>query len=100
MLSTGREYDRFVIAIVIITLIALAFYVVRCNQNQTKLMHKKQTEFTQRLDYLSGQVKETEKTMQDLVHKPASSEPASPSCAAEPTAPSPVTSSFQGCRRL
>ena len=96
MLSTGREYDRFVIAIVIITLIALAFYVVRCNQNQSKLIHKKQTEVTQRLDYLSGQVKETEKTLQDLVHTPASSKPASPSPAAEPTAPSPVTSSFLG----
>ncbi len=95
MLSTGREYDRFVIAVVIITLIALAFYVVRCNQNQSKLIHKKESEFTQRLDYLSGQVKETEKTMQDLVHTPAS-EPLSPSPAVEPAAPSPVTSSFLG----
>ena len=96
MLSTGREYDRFVIALVIITLLALAFYVVQCNQNQSKIIQKKESELTQRLNYLSGQVQETEKTVKDLINAPVLPPEGATEATVEQNDPAPVSSSFLG----
>ena len=96
MLSTGREYDRFVIALVIITLLALAFYVVQCNQNQSKMIQKKESELTQRLNYLSGQVQETGKTVKDLINAPVLPPEGETEVKVEQKDPAPVSSSFLG----
>ena len=93
MLSTGREYDRFVIALVIISVFVLAVYVVKCNNNNKKNMKNQETILTERLNYLTQQVNQTSQNMKDYMETPVQKETSQET---EDKIPNPVTSGFLG----
>ena len=91
MLSTGREYDRFVIAIVIISVLILALYVVQCNQKNALKLKSQETALSERLNYLTEQVNQTSQNMKDYMETPAVEKEE-----VEENLPNPVSSGFLG----
>ena len=91
MISTGREYDRLVIALVVISVFILALYVMKCNKNNANTLKAQQSKFTDRLDYLTRQMDKTSQNVKDMqipvVDKKKEEE-------SESKVPTPVTSSF------
>lgn len=92
MISTGREYDRFVIALVIISVFILALYVVQCNQKNEKKIKNQETMVSDRLNYLTQQVNQTSQNMKDYM-EPSKTEPKQQ---VEDNLPNPVSSGFLG----
>lgn len=95
MISTGREYDRFVIAMVIVSVIILGVYVVHCNRKQIKKIKNQETTLSDRLNYLTKQVNKTSENMKDYMEKPV----VTPSAkdkedTKEENIPNPVSSDF------
>ena len=91
MISTGREYDRFIIALVIVAVFMLALYVVQCNQKHVTNMKNKETILSERLNYLTEKVNQTSQNMKDYIETPAKSEEK-----VEENLPNPVSSGFLG----
>lgn len=91
MISTGREYDRFIIALIIICVFLLTLYVVQCNKNNTANIKKQETSVSERLDYLTQQVNQTSQNMKDYMEPPAEKEKSE-----EESLPNPVSSGFLG----
>lgn len=92
MISTGREYDRFVIALVIISVFILALYVVQCNQKNEKKLKNQETMVSDRLNYLTQQVNQTSQNMKDYMEPPKTE----PEQQVEDNLPNPVSSGFLG----
>lgn len=92
MISTGREYDRCVIALVIVAVGILALYVIQCNQkNKTKLKDQ-ETVLSERLNYLTQQVNQTSQNMKDYME----TTPDETTKEVEDKLPNPVSSGFLG----
>ena len=91
MISTGREYDRFIIALVIVAVFLLALYVVQCNQKNTTTFKKQETMLSERLNDLTQQVNQTSQNMKDYMETPVKSEEK-----VEDNLPNPVSSGFLG----
>jgi hypothetical protein len=92
MISTGREYDRFIIALVIVAMFILALYVIQCNQkNKTKLKNQ-EIMVSERLNYLTHQVNQTSQNMKDYMETPPIVEHKED----EDNLPNPVSSGFLG----
>ena len=91
MISTGREYDRFVIAMVIVAVFILALYVVQCNQKNATKIKNQETMLSDRLNYLTKQVNQTSQNMKDYMEPPAK-----PKEEVEDNLPNPVSSGFLG----
>lgn len=92
MISTGREYDRFIIALVIVSVFILTFYVVQCNQKNTSKLKNQETMLSERLDYLTQQVNQTSQNMKDYMETPAVESKED----VEDNLPNPVSSGFLG----
>lgn len=91
MISTGREYDRFVIALVIVAVFILALYVIQCNQKTATNIKNQETMVSERLNYLTQQVNQTSQNMKDYMETPAVEHEK-----AEDKLPNPVSSGFLG----
>ena len=63
MITTGREYDRLMIAVVVVALVLLAVYMTRCNQKQSAQLQKQATVMSDRMDYITGQVDDARQDM-------------------------------------
>ena len=92
MISTGREYDRFVIALVIVAVFMLALYVVQCNKKNNTKLKDQETKLSDRLNYLTKQVNQTSQNMKDYIE----STPSEPQEDAKDKLPNPVASGFLG----
>jgi S-adenosylmethionine:diacylglycerol 3-amino-3-carboxypropyl transferase len=92
MISTGREYDRFVIALVVVSVFALAIYVLQCNKKNTTDMKSQESSLTDRINKLTKQVDETSNTMKQYLSTPTKKEEKP----VEKKLPNPVSSSFLG----
>jgi hypothetical protein len=92
MISTGREYDRFVIALVIVSVFILALYVVQSNQKNATKLKKQESMISDRLNYLTEQVNQTSQNMKDYMEPPANE----PEEQVEENLPNPVSSGFLG----
>ena len=97
MISTGREYDRFIIAIVIVSVFLLGLYVMQCNNSNLKKIKKQESSMTDRMDYLTRQINQTSQSMKDYMEPKVEDPPPAPSKTEEESKlPNPVTSSFIG----
>jgi hypothetical protein len=97
MISTGREYDRFIIAIVIVSVFLLGLYVMKCNSSNSKKMKKQENSMADRMDYLTRQLNKTSKSVTDLLEPKVEDPPTSPSNKEDnDNLPNPVASSFMG----
>lgn len=93
MISTGREYDRFVIALIIVAVFILALYVIQCNQKNNTKIKNQESVVSERLNYLTQQVNQTSQNMKDYMETP----PVSVSeKQLEDNLPNPVSSGFLG----
>ncbi len=92
MISTGREYDRFVIALIIVCVFILALYVVQCNKKNLASIKNQESSVSDRLDYLTQQLNQTSQTMKDYMEPPVDKETTSE----ENNLPNPVSSGFLG----
>jgi hypothetical protein len=92
MISTGREYDRFVIALVIVSVFILALYVIQSNQKNATKLKKQESMMSDRLNYLTEQVNQTSQNMKDYMEPPATE----PEQQVEENLPNPVSSGFLG----
>ena len=92
MISTGREYDRFVIALVIVSVFILALYVMQCNTKNTKTLKNQETMLSDRLNYLTQQVNQTSQNMKDYMEPPSAEKVEK----VEDNLPNPVSSGFLG----
>ena len=91
MISTGREYDRFVIALMIVSIFLLAVYVIQCNKTNSNTIKKQDEKMSDRLDYLTQQINQTSQNVKDYMDTPNVEEEK-----VEDNVPNPVTSSFLG----
>lgn len=91
MISTGREYDRFVIALVIVAVFILALYVIQCNKKNNTTIKNQDAMVSERLNYLTQQVNQTSQNMKDYMETPAVEHEV-----VEDNIPNPVTSGFLG----
>lgn len=91
MISTGREYDRFVIALVIIAMFILSLYVIQCNKKTTTKIKDQEAVLSERLNYLTQQVNQTSQNMKDYMETPAVENEE-----VEDNLPNPVSSGFLG----
>lgn len=91
MISTGREYDRFVIALVIVAVFILALYVIQCNQKNNTKIKNQEAMVTERLNYLTQQVNQTSQNMKDYMEAPVVEHEE-----VEDNLPNPVSSGFLG----
>ena len=91
MISTGREYDRFVIALVIVAVFILALYVIQCNQKNKKNIKNQEAVVSERLNYLTQQVNQTSQNMKDYMETPVVEHEE-----VEDNLPNPVSSGFLG----
>ena len=92
MISTGREYDRFVIALVIVAVFILALYVIQCNQKNNTKMKNQEEMVSERLNYLTQQVNQTSQNMKDYMETPVVENEGE----VEENLPNPVSSGFLG----
>lgn len=92
MISTGREYDRFIIALVILSMFILAFYIVQCNRNNTSKLKKQETKLSDRLDYLTEQLNDTSENMKNYMETSAVESKEE----VKDNIPNPVSSGFLG----
>ena len=92
MISTGREYDRFVIALVIVAVFILALYVIHCNQKNNTNMKNQEEMLSERLNYLTQQVNQTSQNMKDYMETPVVENEGE----VEENLPNPVSSGFLG----
>jgi hypothetical protein len=67
MLTTGREYDRALIAVVIMALILMTIYVWQCDRKHNRSLQAQQKSMTARVDLLSTQVQETANNLKDFI---------------------------------
>lgn len=75
MISTGREYDRCVIGVMIITVFCLAVYVMRANHNLSKLTRLQGRTVEERINHLANEVDTTRANMAEwIVSTPSSTE--------------------------
>lgn len=91
MISTGREYDRFVIALVIVAVFILALYVIQCNQKNNTKLKNQEAMVSERLNYLTQQVNQTSQNMKDYMETPVVENEE-----VEDNLPNPVSSGFLG----
>jgi len=91
MISTGREYDRLIIALVIIAVFILALYVLHCNQKNATKIKNQETMMSERLNYLTQQVTQTSQNMKDYMETPVVKDEE-----VEDKLPNPVSSGFLG----
>lgn len=91
MISTGREYDRFVIALVIVAVFILALYVIQCNQKNNTKFKNQDAMVSERLNYLTQQVNQTSQNMKDYMETPVVEHEK-----VEDNLPNPVSSGFLG----
>ena len=96
MISTGREYDRFIIAIVIVSVFLLGLYVMQCNNSNLKKIKKQENSMTDRMDYLTRQINQTSQSVKDFMEPKVEDPPAPSKIEEESKLPNPVTSSFIG----
>mgnify|MGYP001168914159 CR=1 FL=1 len=97
MISTGREYDRFIIAIVIISIFLLGIYVVQCNKSQTTQRKNQESAMTDRLDFLTRQINQTSQSVKDYMDSaPPENSKTNEKPEKEENLPNPVSSSFMG----
>jgi hypothetical protein len=92
MISTGREYDRFVIALVIVSVFILALYIMQCNKQNNKRINNQDRMMSDRLNYLTAQVNQTSQDMKDYMETPVTPVVEQ----VEDNLPSPVSSGFLG----
>jgi hypothetical protein len=95
MISTGREYDRFVIALVIISVFILSLYVIKCNQTQRKDFKTQESSMAMRLNDLNQKLNSTTQSVREYMEKPVLEEDQTEPSKTQ-TLPSPVGSSFLG----
>ena len=93
MLTTGREYDRALIAVVILALVLMAIYVWQCDRKHDRSLHAQQKSMTARVDLLSTQVQETANNLKDFITPPNLDDTEIEEVPKEQD-PSPVSSSF------
>ena len=96
MLTTGREYDRALIAVVIMALILMAIYVWQCDRKHNRSLKAQQQSMTARVDLLTSQVQETAKNFKEFITPPIIDETDAELVTAKDMDPSPVSSSFLG----
>ena len=97
MLTTGREYDRFVIALVIISVFILGLYVWQCNQKHHKQIKNQESMVSERLNYLTQQVNQTSQNMKDYMENQSpNTEVQAEQAVQEDNIPNPVSSTFLG----
>lgn len=93
MVTTGREYDRMVIALILVCFVILVLYVLRCNDQANKRIKQKETSFTERVNELTKKVSNSSQMISDLMAKPKDEpEVTTP----EDKTPIPVSSTFLG----
>ena len=92
MISTGREYDRFVILLIIVAMIIIVLYVVHCNQKNKTNLKNQETTLSERLNYLTQQIAQTSQNMKDYMETPNKKEEKKE----EENIPNPVSSGFLG----
>lgn len=93
MISTGREYDRFVIALVIVSVFILALYIMQCNKKNNTRIKNQDKMMSERLSYLTAQVNQTSQNMKDYMETPVVTPVVEQ---VEDNLPSPVSSGFLG----
>jgi len=91
MISTGREYDRLVIALVIVAMCILTLYVFKCNKKNTTKIKNQEAMMSERMNYLTNQVDKTSQKMKDYMETPVLEQEE-----VEDTLPNPVSSTFLG----
>jgi len=92
MISTGREYDRFVIVLVVVALFILALYVFQCNQKNATKLKTQENKLSERLNYLTNQVNQTSQNMKDYMETSVTEKKEN----VEENLPNPVSSGFLG----
>lgn len=96
MISTGREYDRFIIAIVIVSVFLLGLYVMQCNSSNLKKIKKQENSMADRMDYLTRQLNQTSQSVKDFMEPKVEDSPPASKKEEDSKLPNPVTSSFIG----